>query len=98
MRGKEVLNNRMKGKSEQYIRNQELRQNIMGDYDYYKLCFYTGDFKKSEGSIKKIRKASLDGVIRLIHDGIRMFLLYLYEKTVPSKAAAAVAAYIGFQV
>lgn len=45
---------------------------------------------------QKIQKVHWDGVLLLFRDGIRLFLLYLYEKPLPSKAAAYIASYIGF--
>jgi hypothetical protein len=96
IRGKEVLNGRIKGNTRQSVYNQELNQNIIGDYQYYKLCFYTGNFKKVK-DVSKNPKGSLGWSNSFIHDGIRMFLLYLYEDSLPSKAATAVANYIGFQ-
>ena len=45
MRGKEVLINRIKGNQENNWRNSELRKNVIDDYKYYSLIFYTGDFE-----------------------------------------------------
>ena len=95
MRGKEVLINRIKGDQENNWRNSELRRNVIDDYEYYSLIFYTGDFEKIK-TISKNPKGSLGWSSSFIRNGIRLFLIYLYEKTLPSKAAASIAAYIGF--
>lgn len=96
VRGKEVLVSRIKGTPVVSIRNTELNQNIIGDYDYYTLSFYTGDFKIVKAASKN-PKNSLGWSSNFVGEGIRMFLLYLYEKPLPSKAAAAVSAWIGFR-
>lgn len=44
-RGKEVLGSRIKGNQPEYTRNAELSRNIIGEYGYYTLSFYTGDFE-----------------------------------------------------
>ena len=44
MRGREVLGKRLKGNQEFSYKNSELNKNIMSDYEYYQLVFYTGDF------------------------------------------------------
>ena len=95
MRGKEVLINRIKGNQENNWRNSELRKNVIDDYKYYSLIFYTGDFEKVK-NISKNPQGSLGWSSSFIRIGIRLFLIYLYEKTLPSKAAASIAAYIGF--
>ena len=96
MRGKEVLINRTKGNQENNWRNSEFRRNMIDDYRYYSLNFYTGNFEKVK-NISKNPKGSLGWSSSFIRRGIRLFLIYLYdEKTLPSKAAASVAAYIGF--
>ena len=95
MRGKEVLINRIKGNQENNWRNSELRKNVIDDYKYYSLIFYTGDFEKVK-NISKNPQGSLGWSSSFIRIGIRLFLIYLYEKTLPSKADASIAAYIGF--
>ena len=95
IRGKEVLTSRIKGNSDGYTRNTELRQNIIGNSGYYELSFYTGDFKAAKAASKN-PQGSLGWSTCFIGEGICMFLLYLYEKLLPSKAAAAVARKIGF--
>ena len=95
MRGKEVLTHRIKETTESSWKNTELRRNVIDDYEYYSLIFYTGDFEKVK-NISKNPKGSLGWSSSFIRDGIRLFLLYLYEKPLPSKAAASIAAYIGF--
>lgn len=95
IRGKEVLKSRLKGNPELGCRNVELQRNIMGDYEYYRLAFYTGEFDK----VKKMSKnptGSLGWSNSFIREGIRLFLLYLYDCPVPSKAAERIASYIGF--
>lgn len=96
IRSGEVLSSRIKGTPAVSIRNTELNQNIIGDYDYYTLSFYTGDFKKAKTASEN-PKNSLGWSSSFVGEGIRMFLLYLYEKPLPSKAAAAVSAWIGFR-
>ncbi len=95
MRGQEVVQNTNKGSAEYAWKNTELRRNIIGDYEYYRLCFYTGDFETVK-AVSKNPKGSLGWSSSFIQDGIRLFLLYLYEKPLPSKAAAGIAAYVGF--
>lgn len=95
MRGKEVLRNRIKGNQENNWRNSEFRRNMIDDYMYNSLNFYTGDFEKVK-NISKNPKGSLGWSSSFIRSGIRLFLIYLYEKMLPSKAAASIAAYIGF--
>ena len=77
-------------------RNEELRQNLLGAIDYYMLCFFTGDFEKAR-SASKNPKESPGWSGTFMPYGIRLFLLYLYEKPLPSKAAEGIARYIGFQ-
>lgn len=95
IRGKEVLINRIKGNQENNWRNSELHRNVIDDYEYYRLIFYTGNFEKVKNKSKN-PKGSLGWSSSFIRSGIRLFLIYLYEKTLPSKAAASIAAYIGF--
>ena len=95
MCGKEALKNRPKNNSEFRIRSSELNTNIISDYEYYQLVFYTGDF----GTVKNISKnlkGSLGWSSSFIDIGIRLFLLYLYDQSLPSKAAKSIASRIGF--
>lgn len=95
MRGKEVLHTDIKGKSQDYINHIELHQNQIDDYQFHELCFYTGDFeevRKASGN----PKGSLGWSSSFIRHGIKLFLLYLYENPLPSKAAAVIADNIGF--
>ena len=78
MRGKEVLTLRIKETTESSWKNTELRRNVIDDYEYYSLIFYTGDFEKVK-NISKNPKGSLGWSSSFIRDGIRLFLLYLYE-------------------
>lgn len=78
-----------------YGRNEELRQNVLGTIDYYTLCFYTGNLKKAKEASKN-PQGSLGWSGTFMPDGIRLFLLYLYEKPLPFKAAEALARYVGF--
>lgn len=94
-KGTEVIENRIKGNPEGYVRNIELQKNIIGDYGYLTLCFYTGNFKKVRDASKN-PKGSLGWSGGFIPYGIRMILLYLYNDLLPSKAAADIAHYIGF--
>lgn len=95
MRGKEVLVDRIKGSQENNWRNSEFRRNMIDDYTYNSLNFYTGDFHKVK-NLSKNPKGSLGWSSSFIRIGIRLFLIYLYEETLPSKAASSIAAYIGF--
>lgn len=95
LRGKEVLDARITGEAQEYVRNQELCQNNMNDFQFYRLSFYTGDFKLAREKSKN-PKGSLGWSARFIRDGLRLILLYLYEKPEPSKAAGGIAAYLGF--
>lgn len=93
-RGNEVLDARIPGEPIGSV-NRELIQNLMSDHTYYELCFYTGNFEK----VKKVSKnpqGSLGWSGRFIRCGIKLFLLYLYEKPLPSKAATMIAREIGF--
>lgn len=96
MRGKEVLDSRIKGNSVGCVRNEETRQNIIGDYEYYMLCFYAGDFEKVK-QVSTNPNGSLGWCSSFIRLGIRLMLLYLYEEPLPSKVAAAIAKYAEFQ-
>lgn len=95
VRGKEVLKNREKSNFQNNYRNLELNQNMISDYEYYSLIFYTGNFQKIK-SISINPKGSLGWSESFIHIGIRLILLYLYDGKYPSKAAAKIAEYIGF--
>lgn len=95
MRGKEVLKNRIRGNCENDIRNTELHRNIIDGYSYYFLSFYMGDFI-SVKSASKNPAGSLGWSSSFIRYGIRLFLLYLYSKSLPSKAAGSIANYVGF--
>lgn len=95
LRGKEVVRTGIKGKSLEYTRNTELRWNIMEGYEYDILSFYTGDFERAK-SASKNPKGSLGWSGSFIRYGIRLFLLYLYEKPFPSKAAVGIANYLDF--
>lgn len=96
LKGQEVLHTCKKGKTESYTRDIELQQNYLSDYNYLKLCFYMGDFVKVKNASKN-PKGSLGWSGGFIPYGIRMILLYLYDRPFPSKAAAQIAAYVGFQ-
>lgn len=78
IRGGEILRSSQKGNPVGY-RNEELCQNIVDDYSYYSLSFYMGDFK-TEKEVSKNPQGSLGWSTRFIKYGIRLFLLYLYEK------------------
>ena len=96
LKGKEILHNCKKGTAESYTRDTGLQQNFLGDYSYLKMCFYVGDFIKIKEASKN-PKGSLGWSGSFIPYGIRMILLYLYDSPLPSKAAAEIAAYIGFR-
>lgn len=95
IKGRMVLPSMTQNDSMTYGGNEELRQNLLGAIDYYTLCFYTGDFKKAKDASKN-PKGSLGWSGTFMPYGIRLFLLYLYEKPLPSKAAEAMARYVGF--
>lgn len=95
LRGRGIFLHREKGNPAECVRNPELAKNIIGDYGYYELCFYTGDFKKVK-AVSKNPEGSLGWSGNFIPYGIRLILLYLYETSFPSKAAKGVAAYVGF--
>ena len=95
MRGKEVLKNRQKSNAEFVHRNQELKQNVIGDDEYYQLVFYTGNFETVK-NISKNPKGSLGWSSSFIDYGIRLFLLYLYNRPFPSKSVKSIVSYIGF--
>ena len=87
MRGKEVLFSGLKGEERYQIR--------IGKWNYYELCFYTGDFGTAKQASKN-PSGSLGWSSSFIDRGIRLFLLYLYENPQPSKAASSVAQQVGF--
>ena len=58
--GKEILINTAKGNPQNTCYNLELHRNIMCDFTYYSLVFYTGDFDKAK-NICKNSKESLGG-------------------------------------
>lgn len=95
LRGKEVLCNCNKGNAKTYIRDTENEQNIVGEHTFLELSFYTGEFKKIK-DVSKNPKGSLGWSGGFIPYGIRLILLHLYDKVLPSKAAAGIAGYIGF--
>lgn len=95
MRGKEVLRNRTAGNAQQSYRSSEQNKNIMSDYEYNRLVFYTGGFGTAK-KVSKNPKGSLGWSSSFIEDGLRLFLLYLYDSPRPSKSAKSIAAYIGF--
>ena len=95
MRGKEVLFSGLKGEERYQIRKKELCQNQIGKWNYYELCFYTGDFGTAKQASKN-PSGSLGWSSSFIDRGIRLFLLYLYENPQPSKAASSVAQQVGF--
>ena len=94
--GKIMLPSAPQNDSMSFGRNQELCVNLLSTLDYYMLCFYNGDFEKAKSVCKNTRE-SLGWSGTFIPYGTRLFLLYLYEKSLPSKAAEAIAGYIGFQ-
>lgn len=95
MRGREALRARIKVRPEGYMETLELRQNVVDDYMYYTLSFYTGDFQTAMHASKSF-KGSLGWSSHYIRKGIRLLLLYLYEKSLPSKAVDFVANEVGF--
>lgn len=96
LRGKEILCRCKKGNAEAYIRDTEKQQNFVGEHTFLELSFYTGDFKKVKEASKN-PKGSLGWSSGFIPYGIRMLLLYLYDKPFPSRAASAIANYVGFR-
>lgn len=62
---------------------------------FWKKQIYTGDFDRVK-NISKNPQGSLGWSGSFIEDGIRLFLLYLYERPIPSKSAKSIASYIGF--
>ena len=95
IRAEKALASRIKGNSVTSIRNSELNQNIINNYTYNELNFYTGNFKAVK-AVSKNPSGSLGWSNCFVGEGICLFLLYLFEDAVPSKAAKAVANSIGF--
>ncbi len=95
LKGREVLSSIEKGKPADCVRNAELEENILSEYGYYMLSFYTGDFQKVR-DVSKNPRGSLGWSGSFIRFGIRYILLYLYDKPLPSKAAAGAVGYVGF--
>lgn len=96
MRGREILRSGIRTNRAELGRNRELCPNFVGDFGYHELCFYTGDFEAARHASKD-PQGSLGWSSSFIRQGIRLFLLYLYEKPRPSMAAAAVAQNVGFE-
>lgn len=69
--------------------------NINIDLSKDELNFYTGNFKAVK-AVSKNPSGSLGWSNCFVGEGICLFLLYLFEDAVPSKAAAVVANSIGF--
>lgn len=95
MKGREVLRSAKRGDIDEYIRNTELKKNVISDYEYYKLSFYMGGFQKIK-AVSKNPQSSLGWSGSVIRYGIRLILLYLYEDPLSSKAAAGIAGHVGF--
>lgn len=95
MRGEEVFCGGIKGNLDRGWGNMELCQNVLADDQYYTLKFYTGDFASVKQASKN-PKGSLGWSGSFIRRGIRLILLYLYEKPLPSKAAAELAHNVEF--
>lgn len=93
--GKTILSSVSRNDSIAFGRNEELRQNQLSTIEFDMLCFFTGDFVKAKNASKN-PKESLGWSGTFMPYGIRLFLLYLYEKPLPSKAAESMARYIGF--
>ena len=95
MRGKEALRGRKKGYQVFTVNNSEMSQNIIDDYAYGQLTFFTGDFNTAK-IFSENPEGSLGWSSSFIKTGIRLFLLYLYDRPLPSKAARSISSYIGF--
>ncbi len=96
VQGAKSIINSIKHNNKYYEENSELRQNILRDAEYYTLNFYMGNFE----TMKKMSQnpsGSLGWSYSYIRIGIRLFLLYLYENPVLSKAGAVTEAYIRFE-
>ena len=90
---KELLSESVKAKAEDYIGNKELERNVVSGAAWYTLSFYCGDFPVVKQASKN-PSGSLGWSSGYIGTGIRLFLLYLYENPLPSKAASAIAGYL----
>ena len=95
LRGKEALANRLRVRPENSRWDSEFWQNYIESSEYLSLCFYTGDFRTVREASKN-PKGSLGWSGNFIDKGIPLFLLYLYEGLLPSRAAASIASCIGF--
>lgn len=95
IRGGEVLPTLVRENTIGYLENPELRRNTITDSEYDTLSFYVGDFESAKAASRN-PKGSLGWSTRFIQKGIRLFLLYLYEKPLPSKAAEEIAGVVGF--
>ncbi|MFI3177162.1 MAG: hypothetical protein R3Y67_06705 [Eubacteriales bacterium] len=84
-----------KGAVADFTRNMEMRQNTIDRMQYNTLCFYMGDFKTPYHATKN-PTGSLGWTGKYVREGVHLFLLYLYDQPLPSKAAKAVANQIGF--
>ena len=93
--GKEVLTKGIKGKQEYYGSDSEQRKNMINDNTYHTLRFYMGDFEAARAASVN-PKGSLGWSGSFIRYGIRLILLYLYERPLPSNAAGSISAYVGF--
>ncbi len=96
MRGKEVLpTSGVQGGEVYSYKNKELCQNQIGKWEYYKLCFFTGDFDTAKKASQN-PSGALGWSSSFIDHGIWLFLLYLFENSKPSQAAAMAAQKVGF--
>lgn len=95
MRGKDIFESCKKEEGQTCTRDMEMKRNYIGEHTRLELCFYTGQFSKVKEASKN-PKGSLGWSGGFIPYGIRILLLYLYEKPLPSKAAFAIANYVGF--
>ncbi|MFI3213768.1 MAG: hypothetical protein R3Y24_10535 [Eubacteriales bacterium] len=97
LRGKEIwdLVKVEKVNEYEFTRNTELRQNNIDKIQYQTLCFYMGDFKATKAATKNPTE-SLGWSGKFVRKGVNLFLLYLYEETLPTKAAAAIARTLEF--
>ena len=93
----EIFRDSIKGNPRGYAdrNNSELSQNIMGDYRYCVLKFYTGDFAAAKEASKN-PEGSLGWSGRFIRYGIRLFMLYLYDEPLPSIAISNLAGDIDY--
>lgn len=84
LRGKDISGSCKKGEVQTCTRDVEMKQNYIGEHTRLELCFYTGQFSKVKEASKN-PKGSLGWSGGFIPYGIRMLLLYLYEKTLHLK-------------